>query len=320
MSAPAGRPAGRLERTVTWVMRNVDVVVAAAIALTIGLLDIFGDVLTGDVVSGATLLVLGALAIGSIVERVRQPASIQEALAGTRRALEDQAMVSSLIGSQVGDALRDARLHTHLWYFKGGTGTYLRAVTLPQCVAAAKVQRSQLTIKIDIVNPDDEQACTAYARFRQMFAGQRDAANAALWTKDRVRKEAYATVLAACCYRQQLATLEIAVHLSSVVSTLRFDLSETCLVITQDDTSRTNLLIRRGQPLYDYYVTELHQSREQARELDLRLAPSLAPEPTVDEVRELFEQVRLPLPRAFTDSDIGEVIVKALHAEDPYRR
>ncbi|MFD3515135.1 hypothetical protein [Streptomyces sp. NPDC058657] len=313
-------PARRLERAVGWAFKNIDVVVAAAIALTIGLLDIFGDVLDDDVVSGATLLVLGALAIGSIVERVRQPASIQEALAGTRRALDDQAMVSSLIGAEVGEALREARQRTHLWYFKGGTGTYLRAVTLPSCVNTAKVQRSQLNIKIDIVNPGDTQACAAYARFRQMFAGQHNAAEAAQWTTDRVRKEAYATVLAACCYRQQLATLEIAVHLSSVVSTLRFDLSETCLVITQDDRSRMNLLVRRGQPLYDYYVTELHQSREQADELDLRLAPPLAPEPTVDEVRTLFEELRLPLPRTFTDSDIGEITTKALHAEDPYRR
>ncbi|MFF0743455.1 hypothetical protein ACFYVL_23975 [Streptomyces sp. NPDC004111] len=313
-------PARRLERAVGWAFKNIDVVVAAGIALTIGLLDIFGDVLSDDVVSGATLLVLGALAIGSIVERVRQPASIQEALAGTRRALDDQAMVSSLIGAEVGEALREARQHTNLWYFKGGTGTYLRAVTLPSCVNAAKVQRSQLNMKIDIVNPDDERACDAYARFRQMFAGQHNAAEAALWTRDRVRKEAYATVLAACWYRQRLATLEIAVHLSSVVSTLRYDLSESCLVITQDDRSRMNLLVRRGQPLYDYYVTELHQSREQAMELDLRPAPPLAPEPTVDEVRLLFDELRLPLPRTFTDSDIGEITTKALHAEDPYRR
>ncbi|CAM5656492.1 hypothetical protein GCM10010329_11890 [Streptomyces spiroverticillatus] len=313
-------PARRIERFVTWVMKNVDVVVAAGIALTIGLLDIFGDVLTDDVVSGATLLVLGALAIGSIVERVRQPTSIQEALAGTRQALEDQAMVRSLLGSEVASALRDARRDTHLWYFKGGTGTYLRAVTLPKCVESAKNQRSQLNIKIDIVNPADDRACAAYSRFRQMFAGERAAATAALWTRDRVKKEAYATVLAAACYRQQLATLEIAVHLSSVVSTLRFDLSETCLVITQDDPSRTNLLIRKGQPLYDYYVTELHQSREQATELDLRRAPHLAPEPTVDEVRALFDALGIGLPRSFTESDVGEIIVKALHAEDPYRR
>ncbi|WP_053678723.1 hypothetical protein [Streptomyces sp. XY66] len=309
---------GRLERFVAWMLRNADVVVALCVAMGVGFLDIFGDVVSDDVSSGATLVVLGLLATGSIVERVRRPASIHEALSGTRRALEDLAMVRSLSGNEVGEALRKARQHTNLWYFKGGTGTYLRAVTLPLCVAAAKEQRSQLNVKIDIVNPADERACAAYARFRQMFGGQRRGDE--VWTTDRARRESYATVLAACWYQRQLTTLEISVHLSSAVPTLRFDLSETCLVITQDDQSRVNLLVERGQPLYDYYVTELHQSREQATVLDLRVASPLGQEPTVDEVRTLFDDLRLPLPRVFTDSDIGKIIEKALHAEDPYRR
>ncbi|MFG2972928.1 hypothetical protein ACGFYY_07960 [Streptomyces sp. NPDC048331] len=309
---------GRLERLVAWVLRNADVVVALGIAMAVGLLDIFGDVISDDVSSGATLVVLGLLATGSIVERVRRPASIQEAMSGTRQALEDLAMVRSLSGNEVGEALRKARRQTNLWYFKGGTGTYLRAVTLPLCVAAAKEQRSQLNVKIDIVNPADERACAAYARFRQMFGAQRRGDD--LWTTDRVRRESYATVLAACWYQRQLTTLEISVHLSAAVPTLRFDLSETCLIITQDDQSRVNLLVERGQPLYDYYVTELHQSREQATVLDLRVASPLGQEPTVDEVRTLFDDLRLPLPRVFTDSDIGKIIEKALHAEDPYRR
>ncbi|AQT71295.1 MULTISPECIES: hypothetical protein [Streptomyces] len=309
---------GRLERVVAWVLRNADVVVALCVAMAVGFLDIFGDVVSDDVSSGATLVVLGLLATGSIVERVRRPASIHEALSGTRQALEDLAMVRSLSGNEVGEALRKARQRTNLWYFKGGTGTYLRAVTLPLCVAAAKEQRSQLNVKIDIVNPADERACAAYARFRQMFGGQRRGDD--VWTTDRVRRESYATVLAACWYQRQLTTLEISVHLSSAVPTLRFDLSETCLVITQDDQSRVNLLVERGQPLYDYYVTELHQSREQATALDLRVASPLGQEPTVDEVRTLFDDLRLPLPRVFTDSDIGRIIEKALHAEDPYRR
>ncbi|MFE0005909.1 hypothetical protein [Streptomyces erythrochromogenes] len=309
---------GRLERFVAWLLRNADVVVALCVAMAVGFLDIFGDGVSDDVSSGATRVVLGRRATGSIVERVRRPASIHEALSGTRQALEDLAMVRSLSGNEVGEALRKARQHTNLWYFKGGTGTYLRAVTLPLCVAAAKEQRSQLNVKIDIVNPADERACAAYARFRQMFGGQRRGDE--VWTTDRVRRESYATVLAACWYQRQLTTLEISVHLSSAVPTLRFDLSETCLVITQDDQSRVNLLVERGQPLYDYYVTELHQSREQATVLDLRVASPLGQEPTVDEVRTLFDDLGLPLPRVFTDSDIGKIIEKALHAEDPYRR
>ncbi|GAB2792877.1 hypothetical protein [Streptomyces daliensis] len=311
---------GRVEMSVAWVIRNLDVVIAVGLGLTIGFLDVFGDVVSDDVSSGATLLVLGALAVGSMSERLRRMSDIREASAETRRALEDLAMVRSLSGDEVGEALETARQQTNRWYFKGGTGTYLRAVTLPRCVEAATRQRAQLSVKIDIINPGDEQTCSAYARFRQTFARQRNVAAADAWTTDRTRKEAYATVLAACWFRQRLDTLEISVHLSSGVPTLRFDLSESCLIITQDDPSRVNLLVARDQPLYDYYVTELHQSREQAVRLDLRGIPSLSEEPTVDEVRTVFDELGLPLPAVFTDGDVGEIIGKALHAEDPYRR
>ncbi|MEU7636785.1 MULTISPECIES: hypothetical protein [unclassified Streptomyces] len=311
---------GRVEFVVAWAIRNLDGLIAVGLGLTIGLMDVLGDVISDKVSSGATLLVLGSLAVGSMTERVRRKSDIQQASEGTRRALEDLAMVRSLSGDQVGDALERARAQTNRWYFKGGTGTYLRAVTLPRCVEAATRQRAQLSVKIDIINPADERACAAYARFRQTFARRRNDDAADAWTADRTRKEAYATVLAACWFRQRLDTLEISVHLSRGVPTLRFDLSESCLIITQDDPNRVNLLVARDQPLYDYYVTELHQSREQAVRLDLRGIAPLGEEPTVDEVRTVFDDVDLPLPSVFSDADVAEIVEKALHAEDPYRR
>ncbi|MEU7277768.1 hypothetical protein AB0A69_03060 [Streptomyces sp. NPDC045431] len=315
---------GRIERAVAFALRNFEVVFAAGIGLTIGFLDIFGDkLIESDLASGATLVVLGALAVGSLSERARRPLAIQDAMAGTRRAIEDLTMVRSLAGNEVRDELRKARQSTNLWYFKGGTGTYLRAVTLPECVRAAKQNRSQLNVKIEILNPADERACATYAQFRRMFSGTGTGSGSHggdLWTPARARKESYATVLAACWYRMQLTTLDISVHLSSTVPTLRFDLSDSCLIITQDDPNRVNLKVERGQPLYDYYLTELHQSREQATTLDLRDATLLSLSPTVDEVRALFDALALPLPRTYTEADVGGIIEKALHAEDPYGR
>lgn len=311
---------GRVESGVGWVIRNLDAVIAAGVGLTVGLMDVFGDNVSDDVASGATLLVLSGLAIGSIMERIRRMADIREASTGTRAALEDLTMVQSLSGDEVAEAHARARQYSNRWDFKGGTGTYLRAVTLPELVEKARQQRTQLSVKIDIINPGDERTCEAYARFRQTFARQHNAGEATSWTSDRTRKEAYATVLAACWHRQRLQTLEISVHLSSGVPTLRFDLAETGLIITQDDPNRVNLMVARGKPLYDYYVTELQQSREQSVRLDLRDAPALGEDPTADEVRTLCDSLGIPLPAAFTDPDVREIIEKALHAEDPYRR
>ncbi|MEU5209977.1 hypothetical protein [Streptomyces sp. NPDC020742] len=324
-NGPTGQVSGpasgnRIEVAVAWTFRHLDGVVAISGATVVGLLDIFSDAVSDNVTSGATLLVLAALVFGSLTERRRRVADIREATAGTQQALEDLAMVRSLSGTEVRRALDEARQNTDRWVFKGGTGTYLRAVTLPECVRKAQAQRRSLTMKIDIVNPADTQACEAYARFRRTFdGGQADTAQRRMWSAERTRKESYATVLAACWHKQRLDVLEIDIHLSSVVPTLRFDLTDSCLIITQDDLRRVNLLVERGRPLYDYYLTELHQAREQAAALDLHRAVPLSDEPTVDEVRQLFEALDLALPTTVSDRDVGEIIEKALHAEDPYR-
>ncbi|WP_340375607.1 hypothetical protein U5640_10985 [Streptomyces sp. SS7] len=318
MSRSQPQPPGRrLEDSIAWAVRNADGVVAIGVALTVGLLDITGQAFDRDnnVVTGSILLVLAALVYGSLTERRRRMADIRAATAATGRAIEDLAMVRSLAGPEVTLAHEQARRSTTRWVFKGGTGTYLRAVTLPQCVLEAQRQRRALSMKIDIVNPADARVCEAYARFRRTF-GHDDAGG---WTTERTRKESYATVLAAVWHRQRLDTLEIDVHLNSVAPALRFDLSDSCLIITQDDPRRVSLCVQRDRPLYDYYVTELHQSREQGLKLDLREACELSDEPTVDEVRRLMDRLGVPLPTSFTDRDVGEIVDKALHAEDPYR-
>lgn len=310
----------RLEESIAWAVRNADGVVAIGVALVVGLMDVLDQNMDNNIVSGATLLVLAALVFGSLTERRRRVTDIRAATEGTSRAIEDLAMVRTLSGAEVGQAHERARRDTTRWVFKGGTGTYLRAVTLPQCVLEAQRQRRSLSMKIDIVDPADDQVCGAYARFRRTFGQGHGDGDLAEWTTERTRKEAYATVVAATWYRQRLDTLEIDVHLSSVAPALRFDLSDNCLIITQDDPRRVGLLVARDRPLYDYYVTELHQSREQSHKLDLREATPLGEEPTVDEVRRLLDRLGLPLPTSFTDPDVADIIDKALHAEDPYRR
>jgi hypothetical protein len=313
------RSGRRLEDSIAWAVRHADGVVAIGVALVVGVLDVVNQDMGPNIVSGATLLVLAALVYGSLTERRRRTADIRAATEGTGRAIEDLAMVRTLSGPEVALAHERARRTTTRWVFKGGTGTYLRAVTLPECVLEAQRQRRFLSMKIDIVNPADDQVCAAYAKFRRTF-GQGHSADFAEWTTERTRKESYATVVAAAWHRQRLDTLEIDVHLSSVAPALRFDLSDTCLIITQDDPRRVSLYVERDRPLYDYYVTELHQNREQAVKLDLRDSVPLSDEPTVDEVRRLLDRLGLPLPASFTDRDVGDIIDKALRAENPYRR
>ncbi|NYI08308.1 hypothetical protein [Allostreptomyces psammosilenae] len=328
-------------RLIGWLARNADGVLAIVVAVVFAFLDLFADVLRDNMVRGATLLVLAALVVGMLQDRARNSGELRHAvdevrrlseesrrallgatdtMAASRVALEELSMARAITGPEVEEALAAARRDTDRWFFKGGTGTYMRAVTLPECVHLARIARRSLTMQLDIIDPSDVRVCERYAHFRTSFT--RHLGNPALdgWTPKRTRLESYATVLAACWYAQRLPSLDIEVSLSSTMPTLRWDMSASCLVITQDDPERVNLLVERGKPLYDYYVTELRVSHEQGRPVPLRQAQRLDEEPSVDAARELFERVGLPLPESFSDLDVAAIVSKALHAQNPYRR
>lgn len=315
----------RLERATVWVIHNLDVLIAIFIALAAVALDVFGDLLFQDDVDGITdsaiLLALGALAFVALTERLRRRTEARQAAADLQRRLDNLTMVRPLSGSEVGAALRRARGTTRQWTFKGGTGSYLRPVTLPECVSAARRRRGEFTLHIEIIDPTDRRACAAYAEFRRSFARGRTAGPPGdAWTLERTATESAATVVAACWHRQRLSTLTVSLHLSAVAPTLRFDLSDSCLIITQDDPNRVNLFVARDQPLYDYYLTELLHSRDQARTLSLDGAPELSDEPTADEVRALFDHLGLRFEPPLSDPELAGVVDKALRPENPYWR
>lgn len=334
----AGGPEGpgRLERLLNWIARNFELLLAVLGAITVGVMDLFGDALGDDATAAATVLVLGAIAAGSLRQRARadhladtvdgiqralegmEADRLADAVDGTRRALEGMEMVRSLTGSEIGAELRTARERSDSWDFKGGTGTYLRAVTLPECVARARGNRSNLTFTIEVVDPADTRACAAYARFRRSYASTASSSDPQTWTADRTSKESYATVLAAGWHLQRLPSMTVHLCLSSTAPTLRFDISASRLIITQDDPAQPGLLVTRNHPLYRYYSVELQQSRFQARTIELSQARALDADPTADQTRAFFESVGLPLPTSYSDGEVREIVDKALRAENPY--
>jgi hypothetical protein len=127
-------------------------------------------------------------------------------------------------------------------------------------------------------------------------------------------------VLSACWYRQRFRLLDIDIGLSAAMSTLRWDLSASRVIITQENPQGAAMVTDRGRFYYDWCSTELLTSLDQARRVPIeqaRTAP-LSDEPTVEEVRKLFEELGLDLPRAFSDRDVVDIIRKALRAKNPY--
>ena len=323
-----------MKSTVGWLGRNVDPLLAVAVAVVVVILDVFSDV-SQSMLSGGVLLVLGVLAIAVLRDRhrddsieadlreeLRRAGQLAPALAvvqGTvgrlERMLDDATMVRVLSGPEVAEALAEARRTTDRWIFKGGTGTYIRAVTLRECVASARRDRRTLQVHLEIIDPTDDRVCQSYVSFRHSLA-----TDPVEWTVQRAKRESYATIVACSWYRQRYELLDVHIGLSQVMPTLRWDMSANCLIMTQESLHKPALLIEHGKLLYTYMQTELRKSLEQTKLVQLELARdvALSDKPTADEVRRLFGALNMPLPGSITDYDVHDIISRALHPENPY--
>lgn len=325
---------------------HADGVLALLLALVVSVLDLANDIIPANLVNNAILLCLAVLAFAVLRDRWRRESAerevrvaledagqslrglpehlenlvaIEELVTTTRRALDASAAVRTVAGSEVGHALEEARRTTDRWTFKGGTGTYMRAVTLPECVTNAKRERRALLVRLEILDPSDPEVCERYARFRDTVSTKPDATGEG-WTTERVRKESYATILAACWYRQQYSLLDVDIGLSAQMTRFRWDLSDRYVVMTQEDDRGSAMVFDSGKFYYDCWSTELQLSREQSRRVPIELAMDvpLSTEPTPDEVRRLFMVLGLPLPESFADPDAKAIIQKALNPLNPY--
>lgn len=297
-----------MARFTRWLRRNADAVLALLVAVVVGVLAVV-EVLGADQVNAAILLVLALLAATLLQDRK-----------SAAHALTSASAVRLLGGLEVSQEHAEARRATEQWIFKGGTGTYLRAVTLKECVENARREKRLLRVQLEIIDPTDEVLCKEYAQFRSSLAPGPDGTGEE-WTLTRTRKEAFATILAACWYRQRYASfLTIEVGLSRIWTTFRWDVSSRCVVMTQEDPAAQALMFEKGKPYYDAYSRELVASFKQARQVHLDQAGELqlSDEPTIEETRELFTLLELGLPSSFSERDVTDLIRKALRAKNPY--
>ncbi|AFU03620.1 MULTISPECIES: hypothetical protein [Nocardia] len=296
-----------MARFLIWFRNNVDGSFAVLLAITVGLLQ-FLDVIGTDQVNAAMLLVLGLVAITLLRDRHL-----------SAKAVRDATSVHLLYGPEIGHAHTLARRGTEQWMFKGGTGTYIRAVTLRECVENARREQRPLRVQLEILDPTDEQLCKTYAQFRSSLQPEADRTGE-LWTTERTRKEAYATVLAGCWYRQRFTFLTIDIGLSAVMTTFRWDLSSSCVIVTQDNPNTPAMMFERDKPYYRDFNRELVASFKQTKQVPLSRTEELplSDEPTVDQVRGVFQTLGLELPAAFTDRDVADIVRRALQPRNPY--
>lgn len=311
------RPATWL--TLDWWKRNIDSVSVIIVVIAMSVLGTI-NVISPEIVIQSLPAILGVLAFTMLRDRSRshlgdrQLESMSGVVHRIDRKIDDLSSLRTLTGADIGEALTEARRDTGIWVFRGGTGTYTRIVTLPECIDNARADRRLLQVRLEILNPADPGACDEYAAlYRRLAVGPED--DAATWTGEGTRRESYATVLAACIHKQRYPALNIEVGLSSNISTFRYDMCSQYLVVTQRGPRFQALLVEQGKPYYDYWRFELDMSFNQSRQLPIAAAVSkfsFSNLPDVDEARKIFQELRVDLPPEYTDNDVREIIESAV--------
>jgi len=162
-----------------------------------------------------------------------------------------------------------AREKSHMWHFKGGTGTYTRARTIPDMAKIAR-RTGPREIRIEILDPFDDRVCEAYSSYRRGLGADSKASDVpSAWTKTRVKRELFATIIAAYLYQLTEPQISIFIGLSGSVSAFRYDCSSESVVITTADSNSKSLLAKSGTPHYHAFLSEVELSWKQCQILNL---------------------------------------------------
>jgi hypothetical protein len=317
-----------MKRVLLQLAVNVDVIVAVVLAVVILLLD-FTGVASGNVVRNATMATLAVVAIVLLRDRLRgddQSVMVRVAMERTQERLD--ALTSEfqrdretrvLQGHELSRLLEEARRDTDRWVFRGATGTYVRVVTLPDCIRLARPKRRRLRFQMEILDPADPELCAEFVGLHRRMAASA-ASSERGWTVEGTQRELLATILAACWHQQRYELLDIEVRLSKVYSLLRYELSSAYAIFTQRGPEFPAIVVASGTAGYECWESELHVSFQQARPLPLAEVKSLplGDVPTPDEIRRVFAELGVELPPNTTDGDLEEIRALALEAPDPY--
>lgn len=312
-----------MKRALSWLADSADAVIGLGLAVFASVLGILGGV-PGYVVTNVTVLTLATLAFVLLRDRQRQKTAARKIERSVTNAnvklLAHLKTVKILEGDEITRALAESRSQTEKLVFKGATGTFTRAVALPECLKAAGDKHGTLEACIEIFDPGNARLLEGYVGLYKSFAaGPEDPLNG--WSVDGTRREILATILAACWRREQHRNLEIEVYLSPALTTFRWDLTSASLIITQVGPRFPAIYFGRDDPYYEHWKTELRASTQASKKLRLDNvgAVRLGDNPGAGTARELFALLEVPIPDSYSDEDVADIIKLARLESNPYR-
>lgn len=162
-----------------------------------------------------------------------------------------------------------ATRETQQWAVRARTANYFTKETLHRLADAALSSGGSVSVRMQVMDPENEALLASYAKFRSNHPGA-----AAQWTSSRVRREIYAALLAAALVRVRAPRVEIEVGFSPAFWVMSLDLSDNMALLTSQDRGDPAMLLRRGSRFFDGWSQDFDASFAECR----RVRPELSSE------------------------------------------
>lgn len=176
-----------------------------------------------------------------------------------------KSMMEIVAPKEISPLLREATHTSKSWKFKGGSGRYTRAVTLPLMADAARKESIGRDIRICIMNPKNEELCEEYSIYRKSLKSY-DRSNP--WSIERIRNEIVSTIVSSLITQHDEPLLTIEIHLLDHFSAFRYDISDKYIVITKEDKEASALKADSNTYFYDSYVDEIRLHERQGKKIE----------------------------------------------------
>jgi hypothetical protein len=202
---------------------------------------------------------------------------------------EEPSPVEVVQSHEIERAIIRAAREARRWAVRARTANYFTKVTLPQLADAALSSRGSVTVRMQVLDPENEDLLTSYARFRSNHPGA-----ATRWTTTKVRCEIYAAILTVALVRGRAPRMDIEVGLSPAFWVMSLDLSDDMAILTGQDRGDPAMTLRRGSRFYDGWSQDFDASFTECRKLKPELSPELAlkitesPTDNLSALREFF--------------------------------
>jgi hypothetical protein len=241
-----------------------------------------------------TLTLKGAQLAASLVEKVFTSFLVTVLIGCLIFWLEPkiarQATITVVNPKDISGLLATALEDSKEWWFRGGTGRYLRAVTLPTLAERSRNSSSGKRLHVQLLDPANRSICERYANYRR---GLRSSAHEAQqWTLERVRAEICGTLLAVFIKVSEYPLLRVEVTLTPTFSSFRIDLSAKYAIITKEDQRAPGVRCDQGSYFYDAYKDDMELTAQMGRSVSI---PTVPIDLSLPSVRQAFADLGLEI-------------------------